>query len=211
MNNFDWAESFIAAATIARLHEAAAAVARTAGRTSVQRGQVGGSSIAQIWNLNSLQRLQDIFAESTRSASIIIDTEGNLVTRPSNFNEVCLIVQQTAKGRKCCDISNHERSARALRSDAPVYHMCHSCGFLDGSVPIIIGSKRLGYWLVGQCNALGVSREDIAVHARTIGADVEAMLKAYDRSQPTSVDHYEQILELLYSLVRELTARIEFP
>ena len=159
-------------------------------------------------DLTSLQRLQDNFAAATGVASIIIDTNGRLVTRPSNFSEVCRLVQQTARGREICDLSDHERSQRALASDAPVYHMCQSCGFLDGSAPIMIDGRRVAYWLVGQCNALGVSREDIAVHAQTIGADVDAVLDAYDQMEPISVARFELVLEFLNLLVDQLTSPI---
>ena len=203
----DRAEPFPTVATVARLCEAAAAVARTARQASSARGGDGNAAIAGLWNLDSLQRLQDMLADLTGSSSIIIDTDSRLITRPSNFNEVCLLVQQTAKGRECCEISDQERSSKARSTDSPVYHMCQSCGFLDGSVPIILNGQRLGYWLVGQCNALGVSREDIAVHARTIGADVVATLNAYDRTEPMSVDEFERILELHHTVVNELTSR----
>ncbi len=157
-----------------------------------------------IFDLSELQSLQDRFAAEHNVACIIVDLDGNCVTRPSHFSEVCRLVSQTQKGREACDRSNLERSQRASETEDPVYHMCQCCGFLDGSVPIIVDGKRIGYWLVGQCNALGVDRDDIALHARVIGADVAQMLAAYDRMTPITVAHFEAILDSLQILAREL-------
>ncbi|MCM2272513.1 MAG: PocR ligand-binding domain-containing protein [candidate division Zixibacteria bacterium] len=157
--------------------------------------------------LEKLQQLQESFAAVTNLATIIIDVEGQTVTRPSNFSEVCRLVQRTEKGKEFCDRSDKERTDRASLTDEPVYHMCQCCGFLDGAVPIAIDNCRIGYWLIGQCNALGVSREDLALHAKIIGADVDAVLAAYDGMEPMSVARYEQILELLRQTVELVTAR----
>lgn len=155
-------------------------------------------------DLVELQSLQDRFAAEHNAACIIIDLDGNCVTRPSNFSEVCRLVGQTQQGREACDRSNFERTARASETDGPFYHMCQCCGFLDGSVPIVIDGRRVGYWLVGQCNALGVDRDDIALHARIIGADVAQMLAAYDRMTPITVAHFEAVLESLEDLIGDL-------
>ncbi len=157
--------------------------------------------------LEKLQQLQESLAAVTNLATIIIDIDGRTVTRPSNFSEVCRLVQRTEKGREICDRSDQERTDRASLTDEPVYHMCQCCGFLDGAVPISIDGCRIGYWLIGQCNALGVSREDLALHAKIIGADVDAVLAAYDRMEPMSVARFEQILELLHQTVDLLTSR----
>lgn len=162
-------------------------------------------------DLVELQSLQDRFAAEHNAACIIIDLDGNCVTRPSNFSEVCQLVGQTQQGREACDRSNLERTARASETDGPIYHMCQCCGFLDGSVPIVIDGRRVGYWLVGQCNALGVDRDDIALHARVIGADVAAVLSAYDKTTPVSVGQFEQILESVVFLIDRLNSDISKP
>jgi ligand-binding sensor protein len=166
-------------------------------------GHLDNQTITQFagLDLEKLQQLQDSFASVVGLATVIIDMEGRLVTKPSHFSEVCQLVGQTQQGREACDRSNLERSQRAAETDEPVYHMCQCCGFLDGSVPLIVDGERVGYWLVGQCNALGVDREDIALHAQIIGADIAAMLAAYDRMQPVSVTRFEQILDFLHLLV----------
>lgn len=155
-------------------------------------------------SLDHLQRLQDDFARTTNAACIIIDLDNNSITHPSNFSEVCRLVGRTKKGREACDQSNLERSRRSSETDHPVYHMCQSCGFLDGAVPIVYRGQRIGYWLVGQCNALGVSRDDIALHAEIIGADIGEILAAYDQMPPVTVEYFEAILYSLEDLIHEL-------
>jgi ligand-binding sensor protein len=154
-----------------------------------------------------LQHLQDTLAAATGTASIIVDIDGQAVTQPSNFSEVCKLIARTERGAQICEASNRERTEKALASDLPVYQMCQSCGFLDGSVPIDIDGRRVGHWLVGQCNALGVGREEIALHAHEIGADVNKVLAAFDRMAPMSVARFEHVLEFLHLLVRQIASK----
>lgn len=151
--------------------------------------------------IGHLQSLQDDFARRFNAAAIIIDLDGSCITNPSNFSEVCRLVGRTEKGKEACYLSNLERSQRSSESNGPVYHMCQSCGFLDGAVPMVYRGRRVGYWLVGQCNALGVSRDDIALHAQIIGADIDQVLAAYDSMPPVSVEYFEDLLDALNELI----------
>ena len=56
--------------------------------------------LSDVIDIENLQKIQDTFARTFDVGSVIIDLEGDLLTKPSNFSEVCRLIQQTEKGRK---------------------------------------------------------------------------------------------------------------
>jgi two-component system, LytTR family, sensor kinase len=52
-------------------------------------------TLTSIIDIGDLQRLQDSFAQANRVASTIIDLDGQLITRFSNYSRVCQLIRQT--------------------------------------------------------------------------------------------------------------------
>ncbi len=153
-----------------------------------------------------LQRFQDAFAEATDVASVIVDLDGNPLTRPSNFNPVCKIVLATDEGKRRCDHSDNVRNAKARDLSKPTFHQCLSCGFVDGSAPIVVAGKHIANWLAGQSNAKNIDRERITNFAGELGADVNAMLEAFDAVPDMPLKKFHQILDLLWIFAREISS-----
>jgi len=161
--------------------------------------------LTDVIEIEHLQRIQDSFARATGVASIIIDIDGNTITRPSNFNPVCELVGQTEEGRRRCDMSNQRRDQRANSLPNPFYHQCLSCGFVDASAPIKIGDKHVASWLIGQCNVMEVDRDHLKNYAAEIGADTDQMLKAFDDMPHMSLPQFKTVLELLFQIASEIS------
>lgn len=156
-------------------------------------------------DLKDLQRIQDSFAETNDVASMIIDLEGNAITKPSNFCDVCKLVRQTEKGQLNCSKSDKKIGERALEKMEPHFESCHSCGFIDASAPIIVEGKTVAHWLVGQSNVLGVDNDRIIAYAEEIGADKDEMLKAYSKMTNMPLDRFKKITELLWLFAQEIS------
>lgn len=162
-------------------------------------------NLLDLIDLDELQKIQDAFATACDVASVIIDLNGNSITRPSNFREICRLVGQTEEGARRCRESNIKRGEMSRREMKPVYQKCLSCGFVDASAPIIVAGIHVANWLMGQCNALGVTREEIKQFAAEIGADQERVLEAFDKTAPVPLEQFERTLNLLWYLARELS------
>ena len=53
----------------------------------------------ELFNLDDIQRLQDLFADAHGVASIITQVDGTPITKPSNFTNLCMnIIRKTEKG-----------------------------------------------------------------------------------------------------------------
>lgn len=60
-----------------------------------------------LFNLEEIQAIQDLFARANGVASIITKVDGTPLTRPSNFCRLCSgIIRKTEKGRKNCYYSD---------------------------------------------------------------------------------------------------------
>src|ERR1035437_6525765 len=56
-----------------------------------------------VFNLEDIQRLQDLFSDASGVASIITYPDGTPITRPSNFCRLCNdIIRATEKGCQNC-------------------------------------------------------------------------------------------------------------
>ncbi|MHA1490020.1 MAG: PAS domain S-box protein [Promethearchaeota archaeon] len=163
-------------------------------------------SLTDLIDLDHLQTIQDAFAKANNVASLITDTDGNPITKASNFCKVCEIIRGTKKGNEQCIRSDKILGNEAKSLMKPIYEECHSCGFVDASAPIIVSGKHMANWLIGQSNVMGVDAKRIEEYAKEIGANVEEMLKAYSTMEQSSLEHFKKVLDLLWILARELSA-----
>lgn len=167
--------------------------------------QMHSFHLKDLINLEIVQQIQDAFALSTGVASIITDARGNPITRPSNPSRICTIIRSTQKGRDSCTRSNRILEQRAINTIKPTYQRCLSCGFADARVPIIIDSRHIANWFVGQTNVMGVTSEEVGAYARKIGANTDEMFQAFDKMPQMSTQHFESILDLAWLLSREIS------
>ncbi len=163
-------------------------------------------TLSDLIAIEDLQRIQDAFAETNGVASIITEIDGEPITEPSNFSDVCTLIRSTEEGRRRCLLSDKELGEKARQVMKPTYEECHSCGFVDASAPIIVGGKHIANWLIGQSNVLDVDEERIRTFAEEIGADVEAMLDAFGSMTNSSLEGFDRTLNLLWILAQELSA-----
>jgi ligand-binding sensor protein len=166
--------------------------------------KIGNLTLFSLFDSKQIQTIHDSFARATNVASIIIDPEGNPITRPCNFTRICEIVQRTELGKQRCAMSDLTRNEIARNKSKPVYHACTSCGFVDGSLPIIVGEEHVGDWLIGQCNASDVSDKFILRYAAEIGADKQEMLKAFRNMPRMSLKKFEHVMDFLWTFITEL-------
>lgn len=58
---------------------------------------------SDIFNLEDIQRLQDLFFDANGAALIITHPDGKPITKPSNFCRLCIdIIRKTKKGLANC-------------------------------------------------------------------------------------------------------------
>lgn len=162
-------------------------------------------TLLDLVSMEELQRVQDSFANATGVASIIVDTEGNSLTLPSNFSPVCKLVLSTPEGQRRCNLSDRQRRMNCSTRQRPHYHQCTSCGFADAGAPIVIDGHHIADWLIGQSDIYDVGADRLRAFAREIGIDEIAMMAAYEQVVPMPRERFERLLDLLWHVAHGLS------
>ena len=166
--------------------------------------QVNGISIHDLFNIEELQEIQDLFAKSTSVASMITYPDGTPLTRPSNFCHLCQnIIRGTEKGRFNCKISDSLIGRQNM--EGPIIQPCLSGGLWDAGASISVGVKHVANWLVGQVRNEAQDPEQMRKYSREIGADEEEFMKAFNEVPVMSRERFEQIAQTLFVLAKQLS------
>jgi len=157
-----------------------------------------------LFDLDEIQKIQDAFADATGVASLILDPEGNPITMPSNFCELCKdIIRRTGKGAENCRISDVELG-RAL-DGGPKVQRCLSGGLWDGGTSIQVGDRVIARWLVGQVRDESFDIEKMQDYADVIGADREEFRIALEKVPKMSKERFAVICHALYLIAQQLS------
>lgn len=106
--------------------------------------------LADVIDIDIMQRLQDDFAKGVGVASIVVDLDGNPVTHPSSYTSFCMdYTHATEAGDKRCAESHRKGGEEAARLGKPVVYECHA-GLIDFAAPIILEGRQIGTVLGGQ-------------------------------------------------------------
>lgn len=97
--------------------------------------------LAEMIDVQELQRVQDLFAQATGMAAVTVDMEGNFITKPSNFTDFCMkYTRESPIGAQRCAKCDAEGKGA---------YFCHA-GLMDFAEPIIIDGVQCGNALGGQ-------------------------------------------------------------
>ena len=106
--------------------------------------------ITDILEIELLQKFQDNFAKSMGIASIIIDTDGNQITKDSWFSNVCKnFIHSSTLGDERCAESHRKGGEISAKQGKPYIYRCHA-GFINFAAPILVNGEHIGTILGGQ-------------------------------------------------------------
>ena len=103
---------------------------------------------SDLFDIESIQRLQDQFSDATGVASIITAPDGAPITEPSNFCRLCSLIRKTELGR--CNCYESDAALGVPRTSGPTIQPCLSGGLWDAGASITVGGKHIANWLIGQ-------------------------------------------------------------
>jgi len=157
-----------------------------------------------LFDLEEIQSIQDTFAKATGVASIITDTDGSPITKPSNFCRLCRdIIRKTEKG-----LSNCMHSDAVLgrgNPNGPTMQPCLSGALWDGGASIMVGDKHIANWLVGQVRNEQQDEERMLAYAREIGADEEAFLAALSEVNIMTTEQFSHVCQALFVMAKQMS------
>jgi PAS domain S-box/diguanylate cyclase (GGDEF) domain/uncharacterized domain HDIG len=164
--------------------------------TSEGFNEFAENGFSELFDLDEIQKLQDLFSAATGVASIITRPDGTPITKPSGFCDLCNLIRKTEKGLKNC-----------LRSDSiignsgsknPHIQRCLSAGLLDAAVRIKVNETHIANWVIGQIFDEDSEINDILNYADEIGIVKESYTDALNKVKRMSKLQFETIHNYLY-------------
>jgi PAS domain S-box-containing protein len=165
-----------------------------------------GIRFTDLFNLDEIQRLQDLFSDATGVASIITHPDGTPITRPSNFCRLCSdIIRKTEKGRLNCYQS--DAILGRLSSSGAVVQPCLSSGLWDAGAGITVDGVHIANWLIGQIRNEELDEARMIQYAEEIGADRKDFVEALNEVPVMSAKQFRRVSDMLYTFANELSEK----
>ncbi|MFZ4520436.1 MAG: PAS domain S-box protein [Bacteroidales bacterium] len=161
---------------------------------------------SDIFNLEEIQELQDLFSDASGVASVITHPDGTRITRPSNFSRFCLSqVCKTEHENADCFFSNTHHGN--CNSETPVKRRCASCGLLDAKACISVGGKHIANWIIGQVRSKEPIDQDHFQAPQQHGICHEEYLSALKEVPVMSDEQFSKVTRMLQAFSRELSEK----
>jgi PAS domain S-box len=159
-----------------------------------------------IFVLEEIQQMQDLFSNATGVASVITDPDGIPITKPSNFCKLCNdIIRNTEKGRMNCYKSDSMLCRQSV--NGPLIRTCLSGNLWDAGASITVGGKHIANWLIGQVKSEQCNVQSMMKYADEIGADKDAYLKAMNEVPVMTFDRFNNVAEMLFQFVNNMSEK----
>src|SRR5664279_4272695 len=169
-------------------------------------GTIDHIEFSDLFDLDDIQHIQDLFSDATGVASIITYPDGKPITRPSNFCRLCNeIIRKTDYGLSNCFKSDAEIGKP--NSSGPIIQPCLSGGLWDAGASIIVGGKHIASWLIGQVKSDELDLDQMVHYAEEIGADKESFLNALKEVPVMPKEKFEKIAAMLFSFASEISSK----
>lgn len=160
-----------------------------------------------IFDIDEIQRIQDLFSAATGVASIITYPDGTPITMPSNFCRLCNdIIRKTEKGCLNCFKSDALICKQNLAGAS--VQPCLSGGLWDAGASITIKNTHVANWLIGQVRNEDIDEQHMIAYAEEIGANKDEFLKALWEVPVMSVERFRKIADMLFVYANDLSDRI---
>lgn len=165
--------------------------------------------IADVFDLEVLQRIQDSFSYATGFATITVDYKGNPITEYSNFSKYCLKVREDQHCLECCYRSDAHGGIESARSGKPSIYICHG-GLVDLAVPIMVKGNYLGAILSGQIRIPKEEMDKLPMGSGMPLSDFSnnpEITRLHDETVVTTLSQVKASADLLYTIANYLVEK----
>lgn len=167
-------------------------------------GDISNITFQDLFDIDEIQKIQDVFADATGVASIITEVDGTPITKPSNFCRLCMdIIRKTPKGRANCYHSDAVIGKCNL--SGPIVQPCLSGSLLDAGAGIRVGERHIANWLIGQVIDDEFDLNKMMAYAKEIEADENEYYSALKEVKKMPKEQFRKVAEALFLIANQLS------
>ena len=161
-------------------------------------------TLLDVIDRNTLQSLQDAFADATGMAALATDETG-AVTRLSNPTDFCMnLTRKSSIGCERCNKCDLQGGSESSRTGRPSVYFCHG-GLVDFAAPIILNGRHIGSLIGGQVLTEQPDDNKFRKIAREIGVDPDQYVRAVHKVPVVSKKQVDAAAQLLYQMANALS------
>jgi len=146
-----------------------------------------------------LDSILEAFTDATGVAAIISDTNGEPITEPYNFSNLCeKYCRATKKGINLCIKSDHYGGKQAADAKKQVIYYCQNAGLLDSAAPVFVEGIHLANILCGQVLDHELDKEESIKRAKSVDVeDIDGYLYELKKIPIMSQKRFQHIVTLM--------------
>lgn len=161
-------------------------------------------TLLDVIDRDTLQALQDAFANATGMAALATDATG-AVTKLSNPTEFCMnLTRKSSIGCERCNKCDLQGGAESSRTGKPSVYFCHG-GLVDFAAPIILNGKHIGSLIGGQVLTEEPNDDKFRKIAFEISVDPDQYVRAVHKVPIVSKKQIDAAANLLYQMANALS------
>ena len=162
---------------------------------------------SDIFDLEEIQRMQDLFSEATGVASLITLPNGTPITEPSNFSRFCQLIRATEKGFINCKHSDMFIGGKIDFSKDSELTPCLSAGLWDTGAKITVGNVHIANWMIGQVRNKDADEKKLLEYGDEVGVDKTDLKNALKEVTTMSAEKFRKISEMLVVFANQLSEK----
>lgn len=161
-------------------------------------------TLLDVIDRNTLQALQDAFANATGMAALATDATG-AVTRLSNPTDFCMnLTRKSSIGCERCNKCDLQGGTESSRTGRPSVYFCHG-GLVDFAAPIMLNGRHIGSLIGGQVLTGEPDDNKFRKIAIEIGVDPDQYVKAVHKVPIVPKERIDAAANLLYQMANALS------
>lgn len=161
--------------------------------------------ITDLFSIKRLQELQDSFANAFGIPSLIFNSKGKAITKPSCFSELCSYIRSLPKGRLKCESFDAQISDTLTNTPKTIIRNgCVLNNMVMGSVPIIVRGQFIAHFSIGQFRTKTIDKEELNHFANKIDADVGKLNKAAEKAPLISEEKFHKAIGFLKVMAKQI-------
>ncbi len=165
----------------------------------------------QLLDLIAKDVLEEIvrdFTRATRVASVLVDIDGQPITREHNFCRLCRdFCRSTPEGRSKCYASDRLGGEEGNKTGKPYIYKCLNAGLMDSATPIVVEGYHVATLVMGQVLTKPLSPEAAIESARAIGIeDVAGYLSALREVPVMGYQRLKSVVRLMNTIAKTISS-----